>query len=124
VVWVRYTLLTAEIINEIDECTALDQDEGIHQKVDEYCTRMEGLIEEWNLEKTMKEDKSQDQRFLIADHVMAIYAIIIGVRRLVRRSANPVDTISLHAARKVAQITLDFPVDTAAPGEAQSVCLQ
>ena len=123
-VWIRYTLLTAEILNEIDDCKNLDEDDEIRRKVDTYCDQMRGLNDEWNLETTMKEDESQDQRFLFADHVMTIYAIIIGVRRLVRRPGSPVDAATLEAARKVVRITLDFSVDSAPPGEAQSVCIQ
>jgi len=124
VVWIRYTLLTAEILNEIDDCKNLDEDDEIRRKVDTYCDQMRCLNDEWNLETTMKEDESQDQRFLFADHVMTIYAIIIGVRRLVRRPGSPVDAATLEAARKVVRITLDFSVDSAPPGEAQSVCIQ
>jgi hypothetical protein len=124
VVWIRYTLLTAQILNEIDECKDLARDESIQGKVDEFCTRMQGLMEEWKLETTMNEDKSDDQRYLFADHVMTIYAVIIGVRRLVRRPGSPVDAITLGAARKVAQVTIDFAVGNAPTGEAQSVCIQ
>ncbi|EAT85836.2 hypothetical protein SNOG_07185 [Parastagonospora nodorum SN15] len=74
--------VVTEILNEIDDCKNLEEDEEIRRKVDTYCDQMRGLNDEWNLETTMKEDESQDQRFLFADHVMTIYAVIIGVRRL------------------------------------------
>jgi hypothetical protein len=125
VVWIRYTLLTAEIINEIDDCKNIEQDESIQQKVEEYSTRMQEVIEDWKLESIMREGENNDLKYLVADHVMTMYAIIIGVRRLVRRPRSPksVDTVSLNAARKVAEFVLDFSVDSAPPGEAQAVCI-
>lgn len=125
-VWIRYTLLTAQIINDIDDCEVVDQDEGIQQKVDDYCTQMQEIMTDWNLESTMREGTSQDLVYLLADHVMTMYAIIIGVRRLVRRSRAPksIDTVSLGAARKVTQLVLDFSVDTSIPGGGQGLCIQ
>ncbi|KAJ4355099.1 hypothetical protein N0V95_003222 [Ascochyta clinopodiicola] len=116
----------AEIINDIDDWKSVDQDDGIQQKVDDFCTRMQEIMTDWNLESTMREGMSEELKYILADHVMTIYAIIIGVRRLVRRtrSRDFIDKTSLGAARKIAQLVLDFSVESAPPGLAQAVCNQ
>jgi hypothetical protein len=127
VVWIRYTIMTAEMLNEIDHCTPHDQNGKIQQKVDEFCTQLEELIAEWNMESTMSDGSKTDAlRYMIADHVMSIYATIIGIRRLVRPKENPnlVDAITLRAARKVAQYTLDFSIVSPPLEVAQSICMQ
>jgi ethanolamine utilization cobalamin adenosyltransferase len=126
VVWTRYTLMTAEILNDIDASTSLDQNAEIHQKVDEYCAGLQVMIDEWRLESIMKEDESEPLRYLIADHVMTMYSFMIGVRRLVRQpgSQTPVDNTTLGAARKVAQYSIDFTIDSTPVRKAQSVCIQ
>jgi hypothetical protein len=126
VVWVRYTLITAEIINDIDACTSQSQDGEIHRKVDDYCRHLEDMVTEFKLESIMKDDPSEALRYLVADHVMTIYSFIIGIRRLIRRpdSQNQVDTVTLGAARKVVQFTIDFSVDSGPTKQAQSVCIQ
>jgi hypothetical protein len=126
VVWVRYTFMTAEIINEIDASTPEKPDKDIHRKVDEYCTNLVAMVEEFKLESTMKDDASETLRYLVADHVMTIYSFIIGIRRLLRKpgSQNQVDSVAVAAARKVVQFTIDFAIDSAPAKEAQSLCIQ
>ncbi|KAF2032544.1 hypothetical protein EK21DRAFT_98927 [Setomelanomma holmii] len=113
VVWTRYTLMTAEMVNEIDHCT-IDENDLVEHKANHFCTQLEELLAEWRLESLMRSDSiSVSLRYLIADHVMNVYAIIIGIQRLVQRSganSNSVDKISLRAARKVTQIALEFSV--------------
>lgn len=128
VVWMRYTTSTAEMLNEIDACPPHSREEPIQQKVDEFCLKLEDLMVEWRLEAIMA-DESKDEvlRYLIADHVMNMYAIIIGMKRLVstRSASSPVDAISLRAARQVAQITLDFSIRSADLSQTtQYVCIQ
>jgi hypothetical protein len=127
VVWIRYTLLTAEMINQIDSCTNVEQDGVIQQKVDSFCTQLEDLLAEWKLESSLTDHTTTDVlRYLIADHVMAIYAIIIGIRRLVRPAGNQhfIDATTLRAARKVAQYTHDFTIAPVPQNLGQSVCIQ
>ncbi|KFX87316.1 hypothetical protein V490_08349 [Pseudogymnoascus sp. VKM F-3557] len=124
VVWVRYTMMTAEMLNEVDNNLSHERDEGIQQQVDDFCIKLEDLIAEWKMESMIiDEDVPQTLRYLIADHVMNIYAIIIGMRRLVQvvPNSSPVNAITLRAARKVAQITLDFTIGPAPADTAQSI---
>jgi hypothetical protein len=69
VVWVRYTLLTVELISYIDSRPPHDQ-YSCSQKADEYCAQMEEIIVEWRLEELMNgKGAADDVRCLIADHV-------------------------------------------------------
>ncbi|KAH7080572.1 hypothetical protein BKA63DRAFT_591170 [Paraphoma chrysanthemicola] len=111
VVWIRYTLMTAEIVNEVDSFNG--HDHGVlEQKVDQFCTALEVLIMEWKLEETMRsEDTPEHLRYLLADHIMTIFAIVIGIRRMLREpgsSRHYVDDVTLRAARKITRITLEF----------------
>jgi hypothetical protein len=126
VVWVRYTFMTAVIINDIDACTPENRSGEIYRKVDDYCMRLKEMVEEFKLESIMKDDPSETLRYLVADHVMTIYSFIIGVRRLVQQpgSQNQVDAITIDAARKVVQFTIDFSIDSGPTKQAQSVCIQ
>ncbi|RDL40552.1 Uncharacterized protein BP5553_00531 [Venustampulla echinocandica] len=124
VVWIRYTLMTAEMLNEIDNDLSHERDGGIQHQVDDFCIQLENLMAEWKMESIMRDnDMPQTLRYLIADHVMNIYAIIIGIKRLVKPTpdSDPVDAIALRAARKVAQITLEFAINPAPADAAQSV---
>ncbi|KFZ10142.1 hypothetical protein V501_05327 [Pseudogymnoascus sp. VKM F-4519 (FW-2642)] len=124
VVWIRYTQMTAEMLNEIDNNFSRERDGGIQKQVDDFCIQLENLMAEWKMESIMRDnDMPQTLRYLIADHVMNIYAIIIGIKRLIKLApnTNPVDDITLRAARKVAQITIDFTIDPVPADTAQSV---
>jgi transcription antitermination factor NusA-like protein len=126
VVWVRYTLMTAVIINDIDAHTPEKPDRDIQRKIDDYCTQLLTMVEEFSLESIMKDDSSETLRYLVADHVMTIYSFIIGIRRLVRQpdSHDKVDMVTVSAARKVVQFTIEFSIDSAPAKQAQSVCIQ
>jgi hypothetical protein len=126
VVWVRYTLMTAVIINDIDAHTPEKPDRDIQRKIDDYCTQLLTMVEEFSLESIMKDDSSETLRYLVADHVMTIYSFIIGIRRLVRKPGNQdqVDIVTVGAARKVVQFTIEFTIDSAPAKKAQSVCIQ
>lgn len=70
IVWVRYTVLTAEMLNTIDGFPSSTTEEEIHQQVDRFCVGMEGLICEWKLSSIMMDEtKSELVRYLVADHV-------------------------------------------------------
>ncbi|CAN9465621.1 unnamed protein product [Alternaria alternata] len=110
-VWIRYTLLTAEMISYVDSHQTPDQDETVSQKIDETCLQMEALMDEWKLHEMMNAaDTSDEVRCLVADHIMNIYATIIGLQRLVRhQQARPGSKdIALRAARRVLNTILDF----------------
>ncbi|KAJ4352738.1 hypothetical protein N0V95_004010 [Ascochyta clinopodiicola] len=67
------------------------------------------------MEAIMADPASSFQlRCLVADHVMNIYAFIIGLKRLETR-LNSVDPLSVRAARKVVSTLLDF--ETTGVGE-------
>lgn len=111
VVFVRYTLMTAEMLNFIDKNASHDCDEIIAQKVDGFCHQLEELMAEFNIEAIMNAKETKTELCcLIADHIMTIYAIIVGMKRLVRRSEPEqlVDTTTVRAARKVVSIILNF----------------
>jgi hypothetical protein len=126
VAWTRYTLMTAEIMNEIDATPSPDQNVELHKKVDDYCMRLQELMQEWKLEQLMGENVDVALRYLVADHVMTIYSFMIGIRRLIRKPGNdaPVDSITIGAARKVVQFTIDFTVDWGTARNARSLCIQ
>ncbi|KAL5351697.1 hypothetical protein ACLOAV_003557 [Pseudogymnoascus australis] len=124
VVWVRYTVMTAEMLNEVDNNHTHERDGGIQQQIDDFCIKLEDLIAEWKMESIIIDnDVPRTLRYLTADHVMNIYAIMIGMKRLIKPVPNssPVDAITLRAARKVAQITLDFTIGPAPADTAQSI---
>jgi hypothetical protein len=127
VVWVRYVLLTAEMINAIDDAVVQDSTNDLEGEVEIFCLKLENLMGEWNMEDTMH-DISRDEalRWLIADHVMTIYATIIGMKRLIRQpgATTTVDATTLRAARKVAQVTLDFTIGPSGAGQTQATCVQ
>jgi hypothetical protein len=103
------------MLNEIDDNLSHARDGGIHQQVDDFCIKLENLMVEWRMESIIRDnDTPQTHRYLIADHVMNIYAIIIGMKRLAKSdpSSSFVDAITLRAARNVAQITLDFTISS------------
>ncbi|KAF2131498.1 hypothetical protein P153DRAFT_365077 [Dothidotthia symphoricarpi CBS 119687] len=110
VVWVQYTLRTVKIINYLDSHGLEHCDTSVVQKVNDFCTQLEDLMAEWDMEARMKaESSSHALRCLIADHIMNIYAIIIGIKRLARPTDPAiVHPIILRAARKMVATLLYF----------------
>ena len=111
VLWIRYTLMTAEMLNFIDNSASNDCDETIAQKVDAFCLQLEELMDEFGVEPLMNAKETKYSfRCLLADHIMNIFVTIIGMKRLVTRTikAQVVDAITVRAARKVVSIILDF----------------
>lgn len=124
VFWIRYTSMTADMINKIDEHISEDRADIEHQ-VDVFCHDLEALIADFNVESIITSKKhSQNTRFLVADHIMNVYAIVIGTKRRVRRpgAAQPVDEVTLRSARKVVDITMHFNAETSPKDSVQSVC--
>ncbi|KAH8727675.1 hypothetical protein GQ44DRAFT_770234 [Phaeosphaeriaceae sp. PMI808] len=124
IIWVRSTLMTAEMLNEIDSCTLPDGNGKLSQSVDEFCIKLKDLVTEWKLESTMRDKNTTDElRCFIADQFMIVQAMIVGIKRLVRPAGNPyaVDAIAREAARNVAQITLDFSTNPISQN--RSVCV-
>jgi hypothetical protein len=125
VVWVRYTAITAETITLID--TTLSAHDPSHptphtatstlaEKVESACLSLETLIAEFEIERHMKAANTPDPiRCLLADHLMNIYAVIIGMKRLANPPDSPVDATTLRAARKVVSTLLDFETDPMLP---------
>lgn len=116
--------MTAEMINRIDEHISEDRTDIEHQ-VDTFCHDLEALMVDFNVESIITSEKhSESTRFLVADHIMNVYAIIIGTKRRVRRpgAAQPVDEVTLRAARKVVDITMHFNGETSPKDTVQSVC--
>lgn len=71
VVWIRYTIMTAEMLNEFDNNVPQDCNEVMQQKIDKYCIGLEDLMEEWKLDSLMNNvsQNSEMLRYLVADHV-------------------------------------------------------
>ncbi|KAF1841025.1 uncharacterized protein K460DRAFT_371020 [Cucurbitaria berberidis CBS 394.84] len=124
VVWVRYTLMTAEMINFIDNNASHNRDEVIAQKVDDFCLQLEELMAEFKLESLMDaKETTTNFRCLLADHIMNVYAIIIGMQRMVKTTVQgrPVNAITVRAARKVVSIILDFNTGPPLANEAKTI---
>lgn len=50
VIWVRYNVMTAELFNALDSCPAAARGSPeIQRQVDEYCSGLEELIDEWDM---------------------------------------------------------------------------
>lgn len=111
VVWIRFTIMTAELFNGLDKYPPGSRGPDILRQVDDYCSQLEELIHEWDLISQIKAPQQNlVLSWLFADHVMNIYASIIGTKRLVRQSteAHPIDPVALRAARMVISIILHF----------------
>lgn len=124
VVWIRYTLMTAEMINYLDDVELQESDAITSQKVHQFCLDLEALMEEFRLEALMNDEShSSDFRCLIADHIMNVYSIIIGVKRLVTKTeqGQPVDPVTVRAARSVVCIIVRFSSDPSLGDEEKTV---
>lgn len=122
VVWVQYTVIAAETINFIDKTPIESRDETFHQTIDESCAKLEALMLDWRLETVLFTDHTIPKtRAVMADHIMNIYALIMGIKRLVKPPAgtNRVDEITLRAARKVIKLIQDLGRE--APTEATNM---
>jgi hypothetical protein len=126
VIWIRYTVITAETIALIDTTLFAQNTPNpdshtatsmLSQDVETACLRLEALITEFEIERHMKAATTPYPiRCLLADHLMNIYAVIIGMKRLANPSDSPVDATTLRAARKVVSTLLDFETDPTLPG--------
>lgn len=111
VVWIRYTHLTAETINWIDEHAPHEDIDELSRRVDALCLQLEDIMEEWSLERLVNASETADDfRCLLSDHIMNINAVIIGMQRIVMKEqpGRTVDPITVRAARKVIRIILEF----------------
>lgn len=83
----------------------------VSQKVEECCNNIEASVKEWKMEAVMADpDVKFSLRCLIADHIMNIYAVIVGLKRLANRVDNTstLDAMTVRAARKVVRTLLGF----------------
>ncbi|KAF2018874.1 hypothetical protein BU24DRAFT_447492 [Aaosphaeria arxii CBS 175.79] len=120
-VWVRYTAMTREMTDELDKALASNGTEDAMRVADEYCSKLENIIIEWDLETLSKAPKySKSVALLFADHTMNIYATIIGAKRRARQKNDTplVDELGLRAARKVINLILYFNTQTPGFGDA------
>ena len=72
---------------------------------------MEALVFEWRMEAVLADTTIRlPLRCLVADHVMNIYAVIVGLKRLANRvyKVTAVDEMTVRAARKVVGTLLEF----------------
>ena len=72
---------------------------------------MEALVTEWRMEAVLADTTLRlPLRCLVADHIMNIYAVIVGLKRLANRVLNVtvVDDMTVRAARKVVDTLLEF----------------
>ena len=80
-------------------------------KVEDCCKKMEALVSDWRMEAVLVDTTIRlPLRCLVADHVMNIYANIVGLKRLANRIGNVtvVDEMTVRAARKVVGTLLEF----------------
>ncbi|KAF2740046.1 hypothetical protein EJ04DRAFT_483631 [Polyplosphaeria fusca] len=122
IVWLRYTILTVEVITALEEHPSES-----HQAllVDEYSNKMEELMTDWNLIDLMNSPKQTPTfKWLCADHIMNMYASIIGVKRMAFRanSVGDIDKVTLNAARAVLSISIRFADPKAATATGLSSC--
>ncbi|KNG51276.1 hypothetical protein TW65_01291 [Stemphylium lycopersici] len=116
VVWVRYNTLTDNMVTYIENHASEGREDDLRKKTDECCKELEHIIAEWKLEQLMRSNETRDDhRCMLADHIMNVYANIIGIQRLAQTAVqrNSVQTVepssySLRAARKVSNIILEF----------------
>lgn len=72
---------------------------------------MEALVFDWRMEAVLADSSIRlPLRCLVADHVMNIYANIVGLKRLANRigKVTAVDEMTVRAARKVVGTLLEF----------------
>jgi len=70
ITWLRYTVLTVEIIDYVDNQVQGKTDPNVAQKVNECCVQLEEMMDEWRLEELMDHQRTtDDQRCLIADFI-------------------------------------------------------
>lgn len=111
-VWTSYTAKTVEVINFIDSIDRQDQE--VSTRTDECCRELEALVADWKMEAILTDNSiTLPIRCLVADHVMNIYAVIVGLKKLANRvdNINTVDAITVRAARKVVGTLLNFEQD-------------
>src|SRR5690242_4767272 len=101
-IWISYTSRAVEQINAIDE--AIVRGSSVSHDVDVCCRKLEDTIAEWKMEATMNDKTVKFAlRCVVADHIMNIYAVIVGLKRLANRidKIDVVDAETIHAARKI-----------------------
>ncbi|KAH9870510.1 hypothetical protein IAQ61_005986 [Plenodomus lingam] len=124
VVWIRYTNLTAETINWIDENAPHKDIDALSRRVDALCVQLEDIMKEWGYERLLNAPETTgDFRCLLADHIMTINAIIIGMQRIVMKEQpeRTVDTMTVRAARNIIRIILEFHTDRSLQGTPQTI---
>ncbi|KAH6615047.1 hypothetical protein C7974DRAFT_57842 [Boeremia exigua] len=114
-IWIDYTSRTIEQISSIDNATA----EGISvsHDVDDCCRKLEVIVADWKMEATMKDMTVPfSLRCVVADHIMNISAVIVGLKRLANRvdKISDVDAITIRAARTIVRTLLYFDQDGSA----------
>jgi len=121
IVSLKYTVMTAEILNFFDEHASEENSEETSRKVTEYCEQIEGLAAEWDLDLRSR----SSEQAMYADLLLSIYASIIGIKRLTR-SANSetIDATTLRAARRVIDGLLQFTEKAIVPKENGIVLIQ
>jgi hypothetical protein len=106
------------------------KDSEVASKVEDCCKKMEALVSDWRMEAILADTTIRlPLRCLVADHVMNIYAVIVGLKRLANRVCNvtTVDEMTVRAARKVVDTLLDFdqeggPTDRSKPDPVDYFC--
>ncbi|KAK1917855.1 hypothetical protein P3342_000572 [Pyrenophora teres f. teres] len=120
IVWIRITRLATQTLNIVGN-TPKDNIEILALEVDKLCLQLEGIMTEWKLEKLMDdEDIPNDYRCLIIDTIMTIYAIIIGMQRLVQKTRPGART--LHAARRIVTLIIEFYSNPTLTNRSRTVC--
>lgn len=116
--------MTAEMMNYLDDRDSSQSDDVVAQKVDKLCLDLEELMAEFKMEEQMRAAETEhEMRCLLADHIMNVYAIVIGIKRYVKVPGQQpaIDTITVRAARKVVKIILEFDTDSKLPEKAKNI---
>ncbi|KAJ4341837.1 hypothetical protein N0V87_001501 [Didymella glomerata] len=127
-VWTSYTARSVEAVNYMDSADRKDSE--VASKVEDCRKKMEALVSDWRMEAILADTTIRlPLRCLVADHVMNIYAVIVGLKRLANRVCNvtTVDEMTVRAARKVVDTLLDFdqeggPTDRSKPDPVDYFC--
>ncbi|KAJ4311715.1 hypothetical protein N0V94_007801 [Neodidymelliopsis sp. IMI 364377] len=105
----HYLAKAVEVINYIDSTER--HNASVSQKVDECCAQIEALVTEWKMEPMLEDQTlTLPLRCLVADHIMNMCAVIIGLKRLASRidGTHTVDAMTVRAARKLVKTLLEF----------------
>ncbi|KAJ8115860.1 hypothetical protein OPT61_g2598 [Boeremia exigua] len=120
-VWSSCTTRTIEQLDSIDNAKL--QGLSVSHGVNECCRKLEDSVTDWKMETILEDTTVKFKvRCLVADIVMNIYAIIVGLKRLANRvdGISIVDATTVRAARKIVVTLLEFEQGSGTGDQAQT----